>query len=118
MVRIAPNPPSPYATADPTFRHIIPTPIFLPDPEPGTLTFTACDELAVVPEALTQTSAVGELPEGICPACAASMAGGRESTPRPASVCTACGSRTRFTGLCAVCRVDRHSQTCGQGSGA
>lgn len=106
-MRLAPNPHSPYADADPETRHIFPSPIFFPDAKPGGLALTACEGMAVVPEQLAGTWSGAELPEGLCPACVTVMQGG-QLPKRPSSQCGECGSATWHGKLCALCRQDLH----------
>lgn len=107
MTKIDPNPHSPYASADPQYRHIFPSPIFFPALEPGVLAAAACDLMAVVPADLIETRPGEPLPDGLCPACVAVMQGG--APPKhPSSQCTACGSATWHGELCALCRQEKH----------
>lgn len=112
MATIAPNPYSPYADADPNVRHIFPTISFFGMPDPGTLTPTGCERLAVVPEETLRAADEGdELPDGLCPACLAAMRG--EELPedaRPVAQCRECEAWTDHDGLCAVCRQEKHEQ--------
>ncbi|MFF1717316.1 hypothetical protein [Streptomyces sp. NPDC058268] len=108
MTTISPNPPSPYADADPRYRHILPTPASLGAPPPGVLLPTACGRLAVVPGEPLRVAA-DLLPAGLCPACLAALHG--KELPediRPVSTC-GCGLNTEHDGLCALCRQDRHA---------
>ncbi|MER5213672.1 hypothetical protein ABT063_24650 [Streptomyces sp. NPDC002838] len=107
MTTVAPNPVSPYADADPQYRHIFPSPIFFPAPNPGVLALTACEGMAVVPEALIQTEPGAALPDGLCPACVTVMQGG-EPPKRPTSECGECGTATWHGALCALCRQEKH----------
>ena len=112
MATVAPNPYSPYATADPDSRHLIDG-LFGP-PEPGSLIPTACERLAVVPdEPLTAAGNAGPCwPEGICPECIraydAQMAGREYTDDRPVTDCRECEGRTAHDGLCAECRLEKH----------
>lgn len=109
MTRIEPNPPSPFADADPQYRHIFPSPVFFPPPRPGVLALAGCDRMAVVPSESLRDAAAGELPDGLCPGCLAAMRG--EELPadaRPVTDCRECGSRTDHDGLCVMCRMDGH----------
>lgn len=111
MTTLAPNPHSPYADADPAFRHILPTFIFATDPTPGQLVLTGCERMAVVPEERLQSASDGVLPDGLCPACLAYMR--REELPadvRPTANCRECNCLTAHDGLCAVCRQEAHEQ--------
>ncbi|MEE4598262.1 hypothetical protein V2J94_41575 [Streptomyces sp. DSM 41524] len=117
MTRIEPNPHSPYADADPDARHLLPSPIFFPDPQPGALALAACLRLAVVPaETLRAVHTIpdGVFPEGMCDACInafhAEMAGRDVVDDRPCQTCSACGSSTRHDGLCALCRQEAHAR--------
>jgi hypothetical protein len=104
---VPPNPYSPYADADPNYRHLFHSPVFFNDPAPGVLAPTVCERLAVVPELLIVTGLGRELPDGLCPACVTVMQGGDE--PRhPVSDCRECESVTGHDGLCALCRQDKH----------
>lgn len=111
MTTIAPNPHSPYADADPNYRHIFAAFTFFGDPHPGGLVPTACERLAVVPEEPLRDANAGDgtLPDGLCPACLAAMRG--EELPediRPVTDCRECESRTEHDGLCALCRQEKH----------
>ncbi|NUS82707.1 MAG: hypothetical protein HOY75_08135 [Streptomyces sp.] len=113
MTRIAPNPYSPYADADPTTRHIFEAFAFLGNPHPGGLVPAACGRLAVVPEETLRdaTGGDGTLLEGLCPVCLAAMNG--EELPedtRPVGQCRECESATDHDGLCALCRQDKHEE--------
>lgn len=111
MARIAPNPHSPYADADPQYRHIFPTIIFFGDPEPGALLTAGCERMAVVPSEPLRNAADGGLPDGLCPACLAAMRG--EELPediRPVAQCRECESPTHHDGLCALCRQTNHDE--------
>lgn len=107
--RLTPNPYSPYATASPDTRHILPTLAFLGDPTPGSLVLTGCEYLAVVPEQTVETQPGAELPDGLCHVCIAAMNGADEPR-RPAVPCTECGMRTTHDGLCAMCRAEKHDE--------
>lgn len=109
MSNLAPNPHSPYADADPNYRHIFATIVFFGDPAPGGLVPTACERLAVVPEEPLRDANEGDgvLPEGLCPVCVAVMQGGDE--PRhPVTDCRECEAVTNHAGLCALCRQEKH----------
>ncbi len=111
MTRIEPNPTSPFADADPSVRHIFPSPIFFPSPQPGVLAVAGCERMAVVPSEPMRDAAAGDLPEGLCPGCLAAMRG--EELPadvRPVADCRECGSLTDHDGLCAVCRQEAHEE--------
>lgn len=111
MTTVTPNPYSPYADADPQYRHIFPSPIFFPDPIPGGLALAGCERMAVVPTEPLQDAQAGDgiLPDGLCPACLAAMRGEElpEDARRVAS-CRDCGCSTDHDGLCAVCRQEAH----------
>ncbi|WP_225825647.1 hypothetical protein [Streptomyces naphthomycinicus] len=109
MTKVDPNPHSPYADADPNYRHIFATIAFFGDPAPGRLVPTACERLAVVPEeALRDTHAGdGTLPDGLCPICVAVMQGGDELR-HPVTGCRECEAVTDHDGLCALCRQEKH----------
>jgi hypothetical protein len=107
--RVPPNPPSPFATADPAFRHLFAEMMFFGPPAPGVLAFAGCDQLAVVPdEPLREADPSGALPEGICPACMQVAQGGSEpddnQTPQDCRLCESSGP----DGLCAMCRIEMH----------
>lgn len=107
MTTIAPNPHSPYATANPQYGHIFAVPAFLPAPKPGGLLPTACEAMAVVGKDVIETWPGAELPEGLCPLCAAVMNGG-EPPARTSSECKDCDAATWHGELCAVCRQEKH----------
>jgi hypothetical protein len=107
--RLGPNPYSPYASASPDYRHILPVPVFFPRPEPGVLAATACDLMAVVPDDLIETRPGAPLPAGVCPDCAAVMQGGAPPE-RPSSLCGECGSATWHGDLCVLCRQENHER--------
>jgi hypothetical protein len=111
MPKIAPNPYSPYADADPNYRHVFAFFAFFGDPAPGGLVPAACDAMAVVPEAdLTETRpGADDLPDGLCPACVAVLNGG-EPPKRPTTDCRECEAKTGHDGLCAVCRQEAHEK--------
>lgn len=110
MTTVAPNPPSPYADADPATRHLFAVPAFLNNPlRPGTLYATACNRLAVVPETPVEVTDPEQLPDGLCPICVTAMrAGAPLEDSRPTRACPQCDGTTRHDGLCAVCRMDEH----------
>lgn len=110
MTTVTPNPASPYADADPAFRHMFPS-LFGP-PLPGHLAFAGCDRLAVVPPEMTETGPTARtLPDGLCPACLAAMRGQEPPEDiRPVANCRACDATTDHDGLCAMCRMDAHDQ--------
>ncbi|WP_171108635.1 MULTISPECIES: hypothetical protein [unclassified Streptomyces] len=107
MPKVEPNPHSPYANADPNYRHIFPSPIFFPQAAPGVLALTACQGMAVVPEALIETEPGAPLPDGLCPACVTVMQGGAPPK-RPSSECGDCAAPTWHGELCALCRQEKH----------
>lgn len=107
MTTIAPNPHSPYADADPQWRHIFPSPVFFPQAAPGVLALTACEGMAVVPETLIETEPGVPLPDGLCPACVTVMNGGKPPK-RPSSECKECDAATWHGELCALCRQAKH----------
>jgi hypothetical protein len=114
-----PNPYSPYATADPNTRHLLPSFIFFGPPQPGSLAPTGCERLAVVPDSpLTAASEGNAFPPGICETCIAAwdaaLRGEELPDDRPAEDCRECGSSTRHDGLCAMCRQDEHDTWRGQ----
>jgi hypothetical protein len=104
--RIAPNPYSPYADADPTYRHAVPS-LFGTLPTPGGLTVVACGRMAVVPTEPLQDAERPDLPEGFCPACITVMNGGRE-LPTERGTCKECGHGSSHGDLCALCRQELH----------
>lgn len=108
--RVAPNPYSPYADANPGTRHLIPAPTFFPDPTPGALIPAACGGMAVVPEEPLQLVPYSDLPDGLCPACAAEMRGEHTEPAAPVAECRECGSDTRHVDLCALCRQEKHDE--------
>ncbi|WP_370667071.1 hypothetical protein [Streptomyces sp. IBSBF 2507] len=109
MSSLTPNPHSPYADADPNYRHLLLA--FFGDPCPGVLCPTACERLAVVPEEPLQDPHAGDgtLPNGLCPTCVAVTQGGDE--PRhPVTDCRECEAVTDHDGLCALCRQEKHDE--------
>ncbi|MFE6284385.1 hypothetical protein [Streptomyces sp. NPDC057877] len=110
---VLPNTFSPYADADPLYRHLIT--VFLPslfgEPKPGTLTVTSCERLAVVPaEPLTVADEPDqELPTGLCPLCLAVMSGEQPAPRYPSGPCRRCEVITSHNGLCAQCRQEQHA---------
>ncbi|MEV7389589.1 hypothetical protein [Streptomyces sp. NPDC091215] len=107
MTTLTPNPTSPYATANPQFRHLFAVPVFFPAPTPGALLPTACEAMAVVGDEVTETQPGAELPDGLCPLCVAVMNGG-QAPARQASECGECGTGTWHGALCALCRQEKH----------
>ncbi|MFG3090652.1 hypothetical protein ACGGAI_23810 [Streptomyces antibioticus] len=112
MTYVAPNPYSPYADADPLYRHLIPVllPSLFGEPAPGTLAATGCGRMAVVPDEPLRfvDEQDGPLPAGVCPACITAMTDGT-TPPYAASDCRRCESSTRHNGLCAQCRQEQHA---------
>lgn len=110
---VTPNPYSPWADAMPSQRHIFAVPHLFQragaSPVPGTLASTSCGRLAVVPEDVIEIGPSREQPVNACPTCFDAM---REGAPRELACepmpCTDCGTSTRHTGLCALCRQERH----------
>lgn len=112
MTAITPNPFSPFADADPEYRHLLAVPaIFGMEPGAGTLYPTGCDRLAVVPERITETKPSADLPDGLCPLCVAVMRTGHPlEDSRGAVPCRECSTTTRHDGLCALCRQELHDE--------
>ena len=106
--RIAPNPHSPYADADPNYRHAVPS-IFGIMPPAGGLVPAACGRMTVVPVEPLQNAERPGLPEGFCPACIDVMNGGRE-LPHNLGTCRDCGKASSHGDLCALCRQDLHDE--------
>lgn len=110
--KIAPNPFSPYANADPEYRHLIPS-LFGIAPKAGVLALTACDRMAVVPEepltdATDALDAGAGLLDRLCPSCVAvAQSGDRPIPPRP-NECRECGSLGSQGVICALCRQELH----------
>ncbi|MEU8378302.1 hypothetical protein [Streptosporangium sp. NPDC048865] len=112
---IEPNAYSPHATADPAYRHLLPSLTVFGRPIPGKLTLTGCQRLAVVPEGtlgdLTdalRTGNLAALPAGFCPVCL-QVATGRGVAKRPAPQrCQECGSGSSQGEVCALCRQSLH----------
>jgi hypothetical protein len=114
MADITPNPYSPYATADPALRHLIPIPRLLADlgvrPDTGALATTSCGQLAVVPDDAIMVDPGHPFPPIACPACIAAMKADRiDETPRDIEPCPECARPTPY-GLCIVCRQDQHNE--------
>lgn len=107
--RVTPNPPSPYATADPTTRHVFGV-LFGADPQPGALALTLCDELAVVPADPLQFADEVPLQPGMCETCVLVVHGKNliRTRPQPPGNCAECGSSTDRGQWCALCRMDLH----------
>lgn len=112
MTVVLPNPYSPYADADPLYRHTFPTilPSLFGEPAPGALAETGCERMAVVPDEPLQFADEPDAqpPTGLCPACITAMHGGHLA-PATVSECQRCESTTRHIGLCAVCRQEQHA---------
>lgn len=112
MTAIAPNPYSPYATADSNSRHLIDG--FFGPPIPAGLIPTACERLAVVPDEPLNVAGIAgpSWPEGMCGECIsaydAQIAGREYVDDRPVTDCRECESQTRHDGLCALCRQEKH----------
>jgi hypothetical protein len=104
--RIAPNPYSPYADADPSYRHVVPS-LFGMDPPAGRLVPGACGRMVVTPSEPLQESDGTELPEGMCPACMTVVQGGPE-LPIERGTCRECGGDSSHGDLCALCRQELH----------
>lgn len=111
MTTVTPNPTSPYADANPLFRHIFPSLLFA-SPLPGRLAPTGCDRLAVVPPEMTEAGPTFRtLPDGLCPAYVAAMRGQEPPEDiRPVANCRECDATTDHDGLCAMCRMDAHDK--------
>lgn len=110
---VAPNPYSPWADATPAHRHILPVPELLAaagaTPVPGTLAPTGCGRLAVVPADVLEIGPDREMPANACPRCFDAMREGQpRQLPGPAMPCVDCGTATLHTGLCPLCRQERH----------
>lgn len=112
--RVSPNPPSPFADADPTRRHLLLTLVFLPLPAPGHLAMTGCDRAAVVPDEPVEVGSTDELPEGICPLCITAFEAvqhGHGALRAPLDDCRICAAPTRCEAVvCGPCRSDLHDQ--------
>jgi hypothetical protein len=114
--RLTPNPYSPYADADPQYRHLVPGLFGIAPPE-GVLTIAACGLMTVVPggDLGDATDALidhrfDDLPEGLCPRCIG-VATGREGEISGApTTCEECGTTTRHARWCALCRQELHDQ--------
>lgn len=112
--KIEPNPYSPYANADPKYRHLLPS-LFGIGPKPGVLALTACERMAVAPGEPLQDATdaiaggdVANLPAGLCTPCVM-VATGRFTADRvqPAR-CEECGGDSSQGDLCALCRQELH----------
>jgi len=110
MTTVPPSPYSPYATADPDVRHLIPLPEEYGPPAPGRLLPAGCHELAVVSDDSAEIDpATRPLPRGLCAPCVASMRGlAVPDDTRPLTNCRTCGGETRYNHLCALCRAEAH----------
>ena len=109
---VAPNPYSPYATADPERRHALPVPALLAasgaTPAPGTLALTSCGQLAVVPADVILVEPGATFPPIACPPCLEALAADRiDEPPREIELCPECDRPTPY-GLCILCRQERH----------
>lgn len=109
--RIAPNPPSPYADADPQYRHLIPS-FFGLGSEPGVLAVAACGYMVVAPEQQREALNFRDLPDGICPQCIDEATGKLEETGPHGRLhnCTRCSLSTRHEDICALCRQQLHDE--------
>lgn len=109
--RLEPNRYSPFADADPKYRHILPSPVFFPAAAPGVLAPTACEYLAVVPDGLSEIP-TGEntLPDGLCPTCVGVMRRTWKPVRGPVVQCQVCESDTRHECLCSLCRMSQHDE--------
>lgn len=114
--RVAPNPFSPYADADPAYRHLVPGLFGIAPPE-GALSPTACGLMTVVPgsDLGDATDALvdhrfNDLPDGLCPRCVGVATGREREISGAPTTCEECGSDTRHARWCALCRQDLHEQ--------
>jgi len=112
---VAPNPRSPFADADPAYRHIYPQLSLFPDPEPGVLALMACDGVAVIPTEPLEDINPESLPDGLCPACLEAVRAGRPAHRSDGDTvsrtpCRQCESLTSRDGLCVLCRQEAHDQ--------
>ncbi|MFG1857548.1 hypothetical protein ACGFJT_37335 [Actinomadura geliboluensis] len=112
--RVAPNPHSPYADADPDARHLLPS-LFGLALAPRGLALTGCGRMAVVPEEfladltdLLMAGRVGELPPGLCGDCIGFATGTASELPPVHGTCRKCGSGSSHGDLCALCRQEAH----------
>ncbi|MFB4265361.1 hypothetical protein [Nonomuraea sp. GTA35] len=109
--KIEPNPYSPYANADPEYRHLILS-LFGLKPSAGVLCLTACDRMAVAPEEPLQeaTDKLGDggLPDGLCPSCVAMARSGEAPVPPRPQECRECGDLGSQGEWCALCRQELH----------
>ncbi|GAA4209201.1 hypothetical protein GCM10022252_75370 [Streptosporangium oxazolinicum] len=106
---VTPNAYSPYATADPTQRHVFAS-FFGADPLPNVLALAGCEEFAVVPsEPLTDTDP--DNPHaGLCLDCVAAMRGKLRRAEGKVTDCRFCNMGTTHDGLCALCRQEAHDE--------
>lgn len=117
MTRLDPNPPSPYATADPQYRHLFPEYPIFGAPPAGVLAVTACEGLAIVPDGPLRELDSAAPPDGLCPACLTVAAGG-DAPSRPQSLpCQQCESQGP-DGLCVLCRIELHETWAAQQTAA
>ncbi|SDH67916.1 protein of unknown function [Sinosporangium album] len=106
---LAPNPYSPYATADPATRHVFPA-LFGIAPQPNVLALAACEQLAVVPAEPLIDADPSALPAGLCPTCVDAV----KDCPPPrrggqVAACRFCEMQTTHDGaVCALCRQEFH----------
>lgn len=107
---VTPNPYSPFATADPSLRHIIPVLRLLnAAPIAGGLSTTGCGQLAVVPADVIEVRPGHPFPAIACRACIAAMNADRIDNPAAERLpCSNCESLTPYPGLCILCRQERH----------
>jgi len=100
---------SPYATADPGYRHLIPNPPFAL-PGPGDLYLTWCGRAAVAPDT-PRTATPGQADaEGVCPECAAAFRSGTMPRTGVGAACEYCTAPAEHGGICMTCRVELHNQ--------
>ncbi|MCX5601579.1 hypothetical protein OOK29_25855 [Streptomyces phaeochromogenes] len=108
---VAPNDYSPFADADPRYRHVFPTPVFFPDPIPGGLALAACLQLSVVPDESLQILDLDAPPIGLCSDCVDWIRTGTDRpSDKPYIECVGCETPTQHDGLCAVCRIEGHDR--------
>jgi hypothetical protein len=113
--KITPNPFSPYANADPEYRHLLAS-LFGIAPKPGVLALAACERMAVTPEETlkdaTDALSIGDLaslPQGMCTPCML-VASGRADADRLApQECRECESSSSQGAWCALCRQELHN---------
>jgi hypothetical protein len=111
---LTPNSYSPYADADPNYRHLIPS-LFGIDPIPGKLTVAACGGMVVVRDGAfddaTETLDAGrteDLPPGMCPICIAVASGQQHEPPGQRGTCSRCDGGSSHGDMCALCRQELH----------